>query len=79
MKSITKNNDFETYLLLSPYLFIPLASPNLLPFGKTQIDLDLRSYFAASQQMKCKHFFVLLLQNLVFRSLNRNFAARKNL
>ena len=55
---------------------VPLASPNLLPFGKTQIHLDLRSSFAASQQTKCKHFFVLLLQNLVFRSLNRNFAPK---
>ena len=27
-----------------------LATPNLLPFGKTQIHLDHWSYFAASQQ-----------------------------
>ena len=53
---------------------IPLTLSKVLTFGKTQIDLDLRSYFAASQQMKCKHFFVLPLQNLVFRSLNRTFA-----
>ena len=53
-----------------------LATPNLLPLGKTQIHLDHRSYFAASQQMKCKLFFVLMLQNLVFHSLIRNFVTQ---
>ncbi len=64
----------ERISLFCTQLFVSLATPNLLTFGKTPINLDHWSYFATSQQMKCKHFFVLMLQNLVFRSLNRNFA-----
>ena len=32
--------------------------------------------FCIIPTMKCLHFFVLMLQNLVFHSLNRNFAPK---
>ena len=53
-----------------------MAAPKLLTLGKTQINLASQN-FLTTQQNLCEHILLSLLKNLVFRSLNRNFA--KNL